>query len=308
MKKIILLFLSIPLLCNAQISTIIIKEKNEITTPYDSLSSINGENLKSHVGQTLFLPENSLYKESGYSGFYTKHLYRPEDSYVYKPVKGSRWNLNNSDYMSMAEKYFKVIAIDFENPGHLTSMYCITLVEKESNDTIFYNGYSDTGLGIFVTLGYYEKMKQIFIGREFYSKGDYRYNKIDSNKDIKLPFKIEFQCVDISVIGNGEVCAILENKQNEKFRGRIDKGESIFMFISKERYNSLVKKYGVKMAERIAIGGLYIGMTKEMVIESWGSPYDINTTSGSWGIHEQWIYTNNGYLYFENGKLTSTQR
>jgi len=54
-----------------------------------------------------------------------------------------------------------------------------------------------------------------------------------------------------------------------------------------------------------------IGMTKEDVIASWGTPKDINKSVGSWGVHEQWIYGNPlygaQYLYFENGKLTSWQ-
>ena len=47
-------------------------------------------------------------------------------------------------------------------------------------------------------------------------------------------------------------------------------------------------------------------MTPRMVIESIGSPNDINKSTGSWGVHEQWVYRNK-YLYFENGKLTSWQ-
>lgn len=55
---------------------------------------------------------------------------------------------------------------------------------------------------------------------------------------------------------------------------------------------------------------IWIGMTKEQAIESWGRPYDVNKSVGSWGVHEQWvlrdsIYT--PYLYFENGILTSWQ-
>jgi hypothetical protein len=44
-----------------------------------------------------------------------------------------------------------------------------------------------------------------------------------------------------------------------------------------------------------------------MAIISLGNPIDINKTVGSWGVHEQWVYNNNMYLYFENDKLTSYQ-
>lgn len=51
-----------------------------------------------------------------------------------------------------------------------------------------------------------------------------------------------------------------------------------------------------------------IGMTKEEVRNStWGSPNKINTTTTRYGVHEQWVYPNFKYLYFENDKLVSIQ-
>ncbi|MFC1885361.1 hypothetical protein ACFL2O_11385 [Thermodesulfobacteriota bacterium] len=54
-----------------------------------------------------------------------------------------------------------------------------------------------------------------------------------------------------------------------------------------------------------------IGMTKKMVLLSWGSPDDKNTSVSSRGRREQWIYRHEDfkadYLYFENGILDSFQ-
>lgn len=75
----------------------------------------------------------------------------------------------------------------------------------------------------------------------------------------------------------------------------------------KERKGIYVKKYGKKWGTTVAEKMIQIGMTKEMVIDSWGQPDDINRTVGSWGTHEQWVYGVGQYLYFENGKLTSWQ-
>lgn len=48
-----------------------------------------------------------------------------------------------------------------------------------------------------------------------------------------------------------------------------------------------------------------IGMTaQEVRNSSWGSPKKINTDTYSWGTKEQWVY-DNGYIYFENGIVTS---
>ncbi|MEI8273408.1 MAG: hypothetical protein WCG08_12365 [Paludibacter sp.] len=50
-----------------------------------------------------------------------------------------------------------------------------------------------------------------------------------------------------------------------------------------------------------------IGMTKQQCRLSWGEPESINKSSGSWGVHEQWVYGSNSYLYFQNGVLSSIQ-
>jgi hypothetical protein len=56
---------------------------------------------------------------------------------------------------------------------------------------------------------------------------------------------------------------------------------------------------------------IHIGMTDEQVKTAWGKPYKINTSTGTWGEHEQWVMhdsINSDYLYFENGILTSIQQ
>ncbi len=70
----------------------------------------------------------------------------------------------------------------------------------------------------------------------------------------------------------------------------------------------LTKKYGGINAKKIMKNQYWIGMTDSMARESLGRPNDINKSTGSWGVHEQWVYdTKDLYLYFENGKLTSFQ-
>ena len=49
-----------------------------------------------------------------------------------------------------------------------------------------------------------------------------------------------------------------------------------------------------------------IGWKEELCIESWGKPLKINRTTSASGVHEQWVYIG-GYLYFDNGILTSIQ-
>lgn len=49
-----------------------------------------------------------------------------------------------------------------------------------------------------------------------------------------------------------------------------------------------------------------IGMTADQVRRSaWGSPDKINKDTYSWGVKEQWVYNDYGYVYLENGIVTS---
>lgn len=91
-----------------------------------------------------------------------------------------------------------------------------------------------------------------------------------------------------------------EERQREEVRQQEEKQRQ-------ERKATLYRKYGKATADLILEGKVRIGMTRAMCREAWGSPEDINTMSGSWGVHEQWVYGLSSYLYFENGILSSIQ-
>lgn len=112
--------------------------------------------------------------------------------------------------------------------------------------------------------------------------------------------------------------AVSEQIKNEK--ARLQKGYWEQANIEKEqvnkekeqtRKNELIKKYGKKKGTDIGNGIIRIGYTKQMVLEAWGKPYDINRTVSRSGTREQWIYGkdigNRTYLYIENGILTTLQ-
>lgn len=57
-----------------------------------------------------------------------------------------------------------------------------------------------------------------------------------------------------------------------------------------------------------ARGGVSIGMTADQVRGSnWGKPSSINRSTGSYGVHEQWVYGGGNYIYFQNGRVSSIQ-
>ena len=54
--------------------------------------------------------------------------------------------------------------------------------------------------------------------------------------------------------------------------------------------------------------GVRIGMIQQEVLNSsWGKPKSVNKTTTPYGVHEQWVYGGNNYLYFEDGILTTIQ-
>jgi hypothetical protein len=50
---------------------------------------------------------------------------------------------------------------------------------------------------------------------------------------------------------------------------------------------------------------ILIGMTEEQVVEGWGRPDHVNTTTRSNGESRQWVMPWGAYLYFDNGVLRS---
>lgn len=71
----------------------------------------------------------------------------------------------------------------------------------------------------------------------------------------------------------------------------------------------IMEKYGCDedIASCILHKQVRRGMTAEQCRAAWGRPEDINRTSGSYGVHEQWVYGGGNYLYFEDGILTTIQ-
>ncbi len=85
--------------------------------------------------------------------------------------------------------------------------------------------------------------------------------------------------------------------------------EKIYLPSKNIRAKRLKDKYGwdVSTCLTISKGSISIGMTSDMVREAWGRPNDVNRTTYSFGVHEQWVYGSGNYVYFEDGKVTTIQ-
>ena len=80
-------------------------------------------------------------------------------------------------------------------------------------------------------------------------------------------------------------------------------------------YESKITPLGLQIAREEASAeatrrrhvGVHIGMSQAEVLQSnWGKPESVNRTITANGKHEQWVYAG-GYLYFDDGVLTSIQ-
>jgi hypothetical protein len=128
---------------------------------------------------------------------------------------------------------------------------------------------------------------------------DYNLDILKSNRFTKQHYNIFLKIGFLN-----EKIDSLTNRKNEIESENVTIDEQAEKTTSRD--NLLFKYRKSKFKNAISKNKIAIGMTKEMVIDSWGDPENINRDVGSWGIHEQWIY-NSTYLYFENGKLTAFQ-
>ena len=111
-------------------------------------------------------------------------------------------------------------------------------------------------------------------------------------------------------------------KRNGQFRSATDAGEK-YMPVADPEFlalwqtvvaaesaatNAVASKLDAEANKAAKQKGVRVGMTREQVMASaWGKPQQINTTTASYGTHEQWVYPGQNYLYFENGVLTTIQ-
>lgn len=291
-----------------------------------------------------------------YEGEYTyHHLIGQTIMYCGEPYSLYR----RKNYFKIGD-YYRVDGIlpDNTNKGlyHRLSLTNIKTGETGEEGGIFTKEYNFK----WVVLGHYEKMKELYLNKEFIYVGtddvfidsygkkadgliNLEYDTVSKN----IPKESVWKCIDVQVKPRkkddgmdldkrspiilifdnpnyGKHYCYLESDQGTPYQTLLNKSlsyicgrfhlksdyEQVILaerLAKNKRKANLIRKYGTAIANLIIQGKVRIGMTKQMCLESWGEPDDINTTIGSYGTHEQWVYGNGYYLYFENGKLTNIQ-
>lgn len=76
-------------------------------------------------------------------------------------------------------------------------------------------------------------------------------------------------------------------------------------FNAEEKLETMIEKYGKKKGPMIADGRVWVGVSPEMALDSWGNPDSKKKSEGSWGVNETWYYPGGKYIFFENGRLSN---
>jgi len=186
------------------------------------------------------------------------------------------------------------------------------------------------------TAGYFEKLKESYLSKEFVFLGNDKYNEHNPRDLVTgairydIPEGTRLKCIDLLPPGsaNNHILAIFHHPGYGSLSVCLHQGRCARLVPLAEyrkkaaKSEQLEKKYGRKEAGLIRQGCVAIGFTKQMCRESWGEPTGVTISNkkigmvAEWvaksksGPDEEWIYSgtfSNCYLYFENDILTRFQ-
>ncbi len=183
----------------------------------------------------------------------------------------------------------------------------ISLLKQEVLNLIKLGKYEDVNkkIGLFL---YNNKSIE---DDEFTALGSYAYakNQIQKMAEPKTNERI-LELVDYSLAEvSMEYKGLLSNEINALKLSLLPKEKWY------DKYGEIIKRemeskyYEQKQKELSEKSEPLIGMTAEEVKNSkWGNPVRVNKTTTKYGTYEQWVYSNNKYIYFDNGKVTAIQQ
>lgn len=284
---------------------------------YDSLQNINIRNVMSHIGQTICYVGDTTALKNGwtsdfYSDFTCKDVYRPK-----QVVDGFKMDVIRTDYQSIVGRYFRVCDVyDYNPESELDKKFRLQLVDDEKSDTIYWKWepHPQYSFSDFITLGYFEKMKQKYVDDTMILKLTHYRIILQNGLKTDIIKGSKFKCIDIvmTLHDSSSMRAILENDKYGKieayFKGVND--FSVNDFYSQRHIDECIRKYGIKYGKQVGSGQIDIGMSKAMVKDAYGKPDKINSTTLEYTQSEQWLYTYDDYMvfvYFENGKVVAIQ-
>lgn len=221
--------------------------------------------------------------------------------------------LNEMKGYEQADKYLKYI--DYEN-DYESALYSINqhLFDEALETLDRHRGYKETDDLI-------EKIQYIKSDPVKYAIDLVEEGKFDEAQDFTLFHReknneykaiyIYSQAKEIESYGFGYSELTVElDEINPKYDGIYSKEIKEMALQVYGTLDKWTKKYEINLGAKKYAKKLRptLGMTAEEVRNStWGNPEDINKTTTTYGISEQWVYSIDRYIYFDDGVVTAIQ-
>lgn len=275
-------------------------KENSFEVWLEKINNLSENNLfaKKIIEKINYKEYMNLYDyEKNFIDFYIKKLIFSEGStnVFCKNIDESYGEITEAYKVNYDNRYPEIpkgILIRFEKNQKITNPY-------ESNE-FYYSFIKDN-----VTRIDYTFFDPLNDGSEIYltfSSKTYastlNYTTINVHDDFPTNYPINIEKLDTNHLKE------LLTNYNDLISFLIEYRDNVYRYI---RDNELQVAYQEKESEeKLSKSIPKIGMTSSEVEKtSWGKPDRINKDTYSWGVHEQWVYDNKGYVYIENGKVTS---
>lgn len=128
--------------------------------------------------------------------------------------------------------------------------------------------------------------------------------KINQNREYFERLKVD---EEDEIRKNDSIAEIVNRKAKEEGKAYFESLRVKAQQDINKRRPVYVKKYGPVNGEKVAKSLIWIGMTEQMLLDSWGRPDDINTSVTRYGSRKQYVYGSGQYVYVENGIVDSWQ-
>lgn len=296
-------------------STAYIKPNEPKNVTYDVTKNFLGtENVTSYIGQVLYVNGKSEQLQKwGYEYFKTTKVKHYDSNHRYgNPSVESQYR---TKYEDLFGKYFKVLNVDKNETGE--EYYIFTLQNRDNKNDIVYFNYNGKYEHTFpfIVVSHFEWLKNNLINKKYHLtynvKNDKFFGRYAADKDFITGNDIShnmddiWECIDITIEDRYHTLVMLLKNQNgniitydtQYLHNSIDGEVTI---LTDDDYQKLITKYGKAMVNAMREHVIRIGMSKELLIMSWGKPKEINYNS--YGA-DQWVYGYSQYVYVNDNKI-----
>ena len=270
---------------------------------YDSLTNgLSKKDMKLYTGQEFYIiPQSEGLREYGYSDIYTD----PEMTYS-----------KTAKYDEIAGKLFDVEEVIEEDLSGEWKDFKIILSRKEDQKKYYLSvssKYMSSGFDRYVLVnGFIQKTKERFFGKEYIlgAHPEDTFVDIKTGELADISSGLIWKIVDFTLDEKYfSPSFVLENKYGQqilRYSDQFEQGNEERAFLKNyhwplELYNIYKTKFGGANWEKILKRKVWVGMTKEMLLISWGEPESIS--SSSYGDN-QWVY-NSQYVYLNSSGIVT---